>query len=110
MIMNSIKENVLERRITTSLLYPSIRDGRNVRPCRYLPSTTDYQFKVGKYGNGVKRRIRRRSVRPEDLAIALEELRGQRQQNDDGEEQDNEERNSSDTDSLFHGLRTPDDF
>ena len=49
-------------------------------------------------------------MRPEELARALEELRGQRQQNDDGEEQDNEERNSSDTDSLFHGLRTPDNL
>ena len=63
--------------------------------------------------------------RIEELARALEELGRQRQQNDDGteqenednrpqddegEEQGNEEVNSSDTDSLFHGLRTPDDF
>ena len=55
-------------------------------------------------------RIRRRSVRPEELARALEELERQNQENDDDREQGSEERNSSDTDSLFHGLRTPEDF
>ena len=95
-----------------------------------LPPTDDYRHHASKYGDASTRRIRRRSVRPEDLARALEDLRGQRQQNndgeeqdneernssgqrqqnDDGEEQDNEERNSSDTDSLFHGLRTPDNL
>ena len=77
---------------------------------RFLPPTDIYQYEANKYGSLLMRRERGRSVRPEELARALEELRGQRQQNDDGEEQDNEERNSSDTDSLFHGLRTPDDL
>ena len=47
-------------------------------------------------------------MRPEDLARALEELRTRGERNENDEVQANEEVNSSDTDSLFHGLRTPD--
>ena len=77
---------------------------------RFLPPTDIYQYEANKYGSLLMRRERGRSVRPEELARALEELRGQRQQNEDVREQDSEERNSSETDSLFHGLRTPDDL
>ena len=77
---------------------------------RFLPPTDIYQYEANKYGSLLMRRERGRSVRPEELARALEELRGQRQQNEDVREQDSEERNSSESDSLFHGLRTPDDL
>ena len=66
------------------------------------------RWQAGKFGNAAVRRIRRRSVRPEDLARALEELRTRGEQSQNDEEQANGEVNSSDTDSLFHGLRTPD--
>ena len=70
------------------------------------------RWQAGKFGIGhcdaAVRRIRRRSVRPEDLARALEELRTRGERNENDEVQANEEVNSSDTDSLFHGLRTPD--
>ena len=94
---------------------PSLAGPSRTRSEAPLSDTTVFRWQAGKYGNVAAvsehwypgRSTRRRSVRAEDLARALEELRARTEQSEHDDEQANEEANSSDTDSLFTGLRTP---
>ena len=94
---------------------PSLAGPSRTRSEAPLSDTTVFRWQAGKYGNVAAvsehwypgRTTRRRSVRAEDLARALEELRARTEQSEHDDEQANGEANSSDTDSLFTGLRTP---